>query len=140
MSLFHPEEHRRCKRCGHEWYAEKYTRIDSQQPMLGIGITKRAQDLARQSVHEKRTRRMERYRHCPQCGSSKVKTLSKRQSKPAANSASPPPASPLTVPSGWHPDPTGRYEWRWWDGTAWTANASRGGQTVTDPLIPPPVA
>ncbi len=27
---------------------------------------------------------------------------------------------PGVVPPGWHPDPSGQYEFRWWDGSRWT--------------------
>jgi len=40
--------------------------------------------------------------------------------------------------AGWLSDPTGRFEYRYWDGSQWTANVSRGGQTASDPLSPPP--
>lgn len=33
----------------------------------------------------------------------------------------------------WQPDPTGRHEARFWDGTAWTAWVSDGGQQTEDP-------
>jgi hypothetical protein len=36
-------------------------------------------------------------------------------------------------PPGWKPDPYGRFELRYWDGTEWTANVSTRGQTTTDP-------
>jgi Type II CAAX prenyl endopeptidase Rce1-like/Protein of unknown function (DUF2510) len=34
--------------------------------------------------------------------------------------ASPPGASPVLVPPGWQPDPSGVHYWRWWDGHRWT--------------------
>lgn len=37
-------------------------------------------------------------------------------------------------PAKWHPDPTGRHELRWWDGTVWTEHVSDGGVTSTDPV------
>ena len=37
------------------------------------------------------------------------------------------------TPAGWYPDPSGRYEMRYWDGLAWTEHASRQGQQFTDP-------
>ncbi len=37
------------------------------------------------------------------------------------------------IAASWHPDPRGRHELRWWDGTAWTANVSDGGVATTDP-------
>lgn len=35
---------------------------------------------------------------------------------------------------GWHPDPSGRHQYRYWDGTAWSAQVSDGGVVSTDPL------
>lgn len=37
-------------------------------------------------------------------------------------------------PAAWHPDPTGRHEYRWWDGTRWTEHVADGGQVAVDPL------
>jgi hypothetical protein len=45
----------------------------------------------------------------------------------------PPPSSP---PPGWHPDPSGRHWWRWWDGRDWTDFVGDGGPQFTDPLPP----
>lgn len=36
--------------------------------------------------------------------------------------------------AGWYPDPTWRYEFRWHNGTAWTADVSVHGQRFVDPL------
>jgi hypothetical protein len=35
---------------------------------------------------------------------------------------------------GWHPDPTGRHEYRYWDGTRWTDDVSDNGVTSVDPV------
>lgn len=47
-------------------------------------------------------------------------------------------AGPAVVASApaaaWHPDPTGRHQFRYWDGGSWTANVSNHGVTATDPL------
>jgi hypothetical protein len=37
---------------------------------------------------------------------------------------------------GWHPDPFGRHEARWWSGTDWTEHVSDGGAQTVDPAIP----
>jgi uncharacterized protein YxjI len=37
-------------------------------------------------------------------------------------------------PAAWHPDPLGRHELRYWDGTSWTEHVSNAGVTATDPL------
>ena len=55
--------------------------------------------------------------------------------------ATPQPAAPVnpapvvTTPAGWYPDPSGRFEMRYWDGTAWTEHVSRQGQQFTDPPV-----
>jgi uncharacterized protein YxjI len=40
-----------------------------------------------------------------------------------------------TTPANWHPDPTGRHQHRYWDGTKWTDNVSDNGVTSTDPVV-----
>ncbi len=41
-------------------------------------------------------------------------------------------------PANWYPDPGGRHEYRYWDGSAWTDHVSNQGVTATDPLNGPP--
>jgi hypothetical protein len=38
-----------------------------------------------------------------------------------------PPATPSGSSAGWHSDPHGRHELRYWDGVEWTAHVSDGG-------------
>jgi len=38
-----------------------------------------------------------------------------------------------TTPAGWFPDPTGRFELRYWDGDGWSAHVSVAGQASVDP-------
>lgn len=38
---------------------------------------------------------------------------------------------------GWTPDPGGRHEYRFWDGSAWTDHVSDSGVQSVDPLAPP---
>lgn len=42
-------------------------------------------------------------------------------------------------PSGWHPDPYGRFEYRYHNGSQWTADVSVGGQRFVDPQWAPGV-
>src|SRR6476659_2435044 len=44
-------------------------------------------------------------------------------------------AAVSAVPAGWHPDPSKRYEMRYWDGEKWTEYVSSQGQTYTDPPV-----
>ena len=48
-------------------------------------------------------------------------------------SAQPAPA-PSAPPFGWYPDPSGRHQLRYWDGTRWTEHVSDGDERDTDPL------
>lgn len=34
----------------------------------------------------------------------------------------------------WYPDPTGRHEYRYWDGSAWTDHVADAGEASTDPI------
>ncbi|MDD9369045.1 MAG: DUF2510 domain-containing protein [Acidimicrobiales bacterium] len=38
------------------------------------------------------------------------------------------------TPAGWHADPTGRFEQRYWDGQGWSTHVVRGGVQATDPI------
>lgn len=44
---------------------------------------------------------------------------------------------PPLAPPGWHPDPSGRHQHRYWDGTRWSAHVSDAGQVSTDDLGSP---
>lgn len=42
------------------------------------------------------------------------------------------------IPAGWFPDPLGRYEHRYWNGSQWTEHVGSGGQqSIDDPAIAP---
>ena len=36
------------------------------------------------------------------------------------------------APANWYPDPSGRFELRYWNGEKWTEHVSTGGQQSTD--------
>ena len=36
------------------------------------------------------------------------------------------------APAAWYPDPSKRFELRYWDGSEWTEHVARGGQQFTD--------
>ena len=53
---------------------------------------------------------------------------------PDRSTAQPDPSAAQEVsPPMWHPDPSGRFEYRWWDGQRWTSSVSRGGVQLEDP-------
>ncbi len=46
-------------------------------------------------------------------------------------------AAPTTTDGpGWYPDPSGAFDHRYWDGTAWTEHVSRAGVADTAPVVP----
>lgn len=45
----------------------------------------------------------------------------------------------MSTAPAWHPDPTGRFDLRYWSGTEWTSHVSRGGVAGEDPVHTPPV-
>jgi hypothetical protein len=49
--------------------------------------------------------------------------------------STPEPAPVVTTPAGWYPDPSGRFELRYWDGNQWTEHVARAGQQFTDPPV-----
>ncbi len=46
--------------------------------------------------------------------------------------AAAPVAGVTTVPAGWKADPTGRHQFRYWDGFAWTENVADAGEQSRD--------
>jgi predicted MFS family arabinose efflux permease len=50
-------------------------------------------------------------------------------------SAIPPaPGTPVGTPAGWHADPAGRHQHRYWNGAAWTEHVADNGESSTDPI------
>jgi hypothetical protein len=45
-------------------------------------------------------------------------------------------AAAASAGGGWHPDPLGRAEQRYWDGRTWTGHVVRNGQQAWDELTP----
>ena len=41
-------------------------------------------------------------------------------------------SSAASAPAAWYPDPSQRFELRYWDGSEWTEHVARGGQQFTD--------
>jgi hypothetical protein len=39
------------------------------------------------------------------------------------------------APAGWHADPSGRHQLRFWDGSSWTDHVSDDGRASTDPIV-----
>lgn len=54
----------------------------------------------------------------------------------SASAQSAAPKAAPAVPADWYPDPSRRYEYRYWDGSKWTDNVSRAGVTYKDPPVP----
>jgi hypothetical protein len=65
-----------------------------------------------------------------------LQTVARRSS--AAAVAHPGGAAATVAPAGWHPDPTARFDHRYWDGRSWTGHVARGGAVGHDPLATVP--
>jgi hypothetical protein len=51
--------------------------------------------------------------------------------------AAPAPApAPAAAPAGWQPDPSGKFQQRYWSGTAWTEHVANDGVASVDPVPP----
>jgi hypothetical protein len=55
-----------------------------------------------------------------------------RTSLGAAVAAAPTLTATATVPAGWKADPTGRHQFRYWDGFQWTENVADAGAQSRD--------
>jgi len=51
---------------------------------------------------------------------------------PTPTPATAPASAPALSPPMWHPDPSGRFDYRWWDGQAWTTRVARNGTQLDD--------
>ena len=47
-----------------------------------------------------------------------------------------PPESADRTPAGWHADPSAPWQWRWWDGRAWTTFTAPAGPSARKPRLP----
>jgi hypothetical protein len=56
-----------------------------------------------------------------------VVMAARRRSEARSTVAAPP------TPAGWHADPYGRHQLRYWDGGVWTSQVSDAGTSAVDP-------
>ena len=43
-----------------------------------------------------------------------------------------PGGNPPFSPPAWHPDPSGRFQFRWWNGSEWTSQVAADGKHLID--------
>ena len=72
------------------------------------------------------------------------RTARRSDADPSAPAADPGPAgstggggagpggNPPFSPPAWHPDPSGRFQFRWWNGSEWTSQVATDGQHLID--------
>ena len=53
----------------------------------------------------------------------------------AANTSVASSVGDAAAPANWYADPAGRFELRYWNGSAWTEHVSRNGQQSVDPPV-----
>ena len=96
---------RKCTICGNEGRAEKMSEREAKQPpLVGRGLTRRPQDLARQSMHEAKLATFTRSSRCTKCGSTQVTTVRSRSKPqnsatlngPTPSNVAPPPQVPAS--------------------------------------------
>jgi hypothetical protein len=58
-----------------------------------------------------------------------------RAARPGAGSVGP--VEPTPPSAGWHPDPSGRYDFRYYNGQRWTSDVSVAGQRFVEPSVAP---
>jgi hypothetical protein len=67
-----------------------------------------------------------------------VREITSRQARQQELTPAPTSQPVLTAgglaPSGWYADPRGRFDWRYWNGHAWTEWAATDGNTEIDPV------
>jgi hypothetical protein len=70
----------------------------------------------------------------PPVGLTRTRTYRPKQrtSLGAATAAAPTLTATTTVPAGWKADPTGRHQFRYWDGFQWTENVADAGAQSRD--------
>jgi hypothetical protein len=78
----------------------------------------------------------------PQPANSRPADPEQSEAVPGARSEAESPAVPTEVtqvtqswphsPPAWHPDPSGRFHFRWWDGSQWTSQVSTDGHHLID--------
>jgi len=69
-------------------------------------------------------------RQLPEAGEARspaAPTQGPYEPEPSEPAAGPPPSPPA-----WHPDPGGRFDFRWWDGHQWTSHVSTDGRHLVD--------
>jgi len=60
-----------------------------------------------------------------------ISGIASNSSSPVTSTASTSSAT-ATATAAWYPDPSKRFELRYWDGAEWTEHVARGGQQFTD--------
>jgi Protein of unknown function (DUF2510) len=75
---------------------------------------------------------------CGACGAPRAPATPPEAARPPqATTQAPITPAPPTPGPGWLPDPTGRFQYRYWDGANWSASVSRQGSTESDPITSP---
>jgi hypothetical protein len=67
----------------------------------------------------------------PQPATAQGPTPHPAPAEPAVSQIAPPDGASISPPA-WHPDPGGRFHYRWWDGREWTSYVSFNGQQLID--------
>ena len=133
-------EYRRvCRQCGHAWYVDAQTAgqqlMQAPKPMKNATGASMATPLAgrrRQQLRAQQAAVRSANLAAMNYAAQHNAAVAASRSCPACSSGNF--AEAVAVPRGWHPDPTGRFNRRWWNGAAWTDQvADPAGNQYTDP-------
>ena len=113
-------------------HAGELRRVREVPPGAPPGLTSPPQSL---SVRNRPPTVAEQFPAYPQPANSSVPGAADAPPQPAQPSPAPPQPSPGEEPASppaWHPDPSGRFHYRWWDGSEWTSNVATDGYVLVD--------
>lgn len=82
MGLFTREEARQCKKCDFKWFAERVQKPGQVLADLYSLHGQHGMAAAKGSKYHAKMQQYNRWRHCPNCGTKRVKTVSKRGFEP----------------------------------------------------------
>lgn len=108
----------RCWKCGARGFTEK--RTARSKVLVGVGALATKKKLKCQSCGEYND-----------VGNAKPYKPTKAEQKSTTTVAA---ATTGVAAAGWHPDPMGRYDQRYWDGVRWTEHVTKAGAPSIDPI------
>jgi len=109
-------------------HAGELRRVRGVPPGATPGLSRAPQGLA---IRDRPPTAAEQFPAYPQPANSPAPGAAEPAPPQPAPPQSGPHAEPVS-PAAWHPDPSGRFHYRWWDGSEWTSNVATDGYVLVD--------